>query len=297
MPDDESPGPDVVPPTPEDGETPDGTESTEATTAVAVAERPGPLAEVQHEQRVELRKDRVWLPFLIPMGAILVVALVTINISRIFLAASQNSTDPAVIAAIIITLLVLFGATFIAAIPKLRTSSLVITMCVVVGIVLLSGSLTLGAAQEKKEAGGGEPTGPAVNTLTVEAHNFHFQADNFDVPAGINEIKYVSVEGSHTLAFDEPQFSYVSQAVPSGQDVTKIEAVQGQTYTIYCTLPGHRAAGMHATITVGAPGAAKPEAGTETATTTLPGATTTTNPGGKSEVDQSQQSGNNQTGS
>jgi len=296
MPDDESPGQDLEPATPEGGEPSEGTEAATASTAVAVAERPGALAEVQHEQRVELRKDRVWLPFLIPIGAILVVALVTINISRIFLAASENSTDPAVIAAIIVTLLVLFGATFIAAIPKLRTSTLVLTMCAVIGIILLSGSLTLGAAEPHVEASA-EPTGAAINTLTVDAFNFHFQADNFDVPAGINEIKYVSQEGSHTLAFDEPQFAYVSLAVPSGQDVTKIEAVQGQKYTIYCTLPGHRAAGMHATITVGAPGAAKSEAGTETATTTLPGATTTTSPGGKSEVDQSQQSGTNQTGS
>ena len=42
--------------------------------------------------------------------------------------------------------------------------------------------------------------------------------------------------------------------MPGGKDATKIEAVKGETYTIYCTLPGHRAAGMHATITVGAAG-------------------------------------------
>ena len=102
--------------------------------------------------------------------------------------------------------------------------------------------------------------------------------------------------GSHTLAFDEPQFSYVSLAVPGGKDATKIEAVEGQTYTIYCTLPGHRAAGMHATITIGAKGG-KPEAGTATPTTTLVGGpTSTTAPKGQSEVDSSQQSGTSQTG-
>jgi uncharacterized cupredoxin-like copper-binding protein len=259
-------------------------------TAVAVMERPGAVELAAKQERVELRKDRVWLPFLIPVGAILAVALFTINISRIFLAASESSTDPAVIAAIILTLGVLVGATVVAAIPALRTSTLVLTMCAVVGFVMLAGSLTLGAAEPHEEAAA-EPTGAAVNTLTVDAFNFRFQADNFDVPAGINEIKYVTKEGSHTLAFDEPQFSYVLLSVPGGKDATKVDLVEKDVYTIYCTLPGHRAAGMHATITVGPPGTGTPEAGTETPTTTLPGASTTTVPSGSSEVDTSEQSG------
>jgi uncharacterized cupredoxin-like copper-binding protein len=285
MPDDETPGQDLEPTAPADA-----ADATEPGTAVAVAERPGELELAAREQRVELRKDRFWLPFLLPVGAILAVALFTINISRIFLAASQDGSDPAVIAAIIITLGVLFGATFVAAIPKLRTSSLVLTMAGVTAVVLLSGSLALGAAEDKKEASA-EPTAAADNTLQVDASNFHFQSDNFDEPAGVLEIKYVSNEGSHTLAFDDPQFSYVSLAAPGGKNATKITAVEGQKYTIYCTLPGHRTAGMHATITIG-PKGGKPEAGTATPTTTAPGPTTTTKPTGQSEVDSSSQSGN-----
>src|SRR6476661_2138425 len=120
---DETPGQDLEPTG--DGDAAPG----EAGTAVAVAERPGAVELAAREERIELRKDRVWLPFLIPVGAILAVALFAINISRIFLAASQDGSDPAVIAAVVITLGILFGATFIAAIPRLRTSSLVLTMC------------------------------------------------------------------------------------------------------------------------------------------------------------------------
>jgi uncharacterized cupredoxin-like copper-binding protein len=290
---DETPGQELEPTADAAGDA--GAEPT-AGTAVAVAERPGAVELAQRQERVELRKDRMWLPFLIPVGAILAVALFTINISRIFLAASQDGSDPAVIAAVIVTLAVLLGATFIAAIPKLRTSSLVLTMAGIVAVVLLGGSLTIGAAEDKvvKSA---EPTAAADNTLQVDAQNFHFQSDAFTEPAGVLEIKYQSLEGSHTLAFDEPQFSYVSLAVPGGKNTAKIQAVQGQTYTIYCTLPGHRAAGMHATITIG-PKGGKPEAGTATPTTTLvPGTSTTTKPNGKSQVDSSQQSGTNQTGS
>jgi len=289
MPDDETPGQDLEPVAPDEG---GGAGA--AGTAVAVAERPGELELAAHEQRVELRKDRMLLPFLIPVIAILTVALFTINLSRIFLAASENSKDPAVIAAIIATLAVLIGATVVAAIPKLRTSTLVLTMCTVIALVLLGGSLTLGAA-ENKEVKSAEPTGAADFTQQVDASNFHFQADNFDVPAGINEIKYVSKEGSHTLAFDEATQSYVNLQVPGGKDATKVDLVEGQTYTIYCTLPGHRTAGMHATLTVGAPGTKK-EAGTATPTTTAPGTSSTTKPTGQSEVDSSDQSGTSQTG-
>ena len=259
---------------------------------VAVAERPGPVAVVETEQsqRAELRKDRVWLPFLIPIGAILTVALFTINISRIFLAASQDGKDPSTVVAIIVTLAVLFGATFIAARPKLRTSSLVLTMCGIAAIVLLSGSLVLGSAENKEEQVA-EPPGDAINTLEVDATNFQFQAKTFSVPAGINLITYASKEGSHTLAFDDPALSYFLLTQPGGKSEAKVELVKGTTYTIYCTLPGHRAAGMHATLTVGKAGG-KPEANTATPTTTAPGATTTTAPSGKSQVDSSSQSGN-----
>ncbi len=275
----------------------DTAEAEGGTTAVAVMDRPGELERVAHEERVELRKDRLWLPFLIPVGAILVVALFTINISRIFLAASKDSHDPGVIAAIILTVAVLVGATVVAAIPKLRTSSLVITMCVVAAIVMLAGSLTLGAA-ENKEVVSAEPTGAPVGTLTVIATNFQFQAANLDIPPGIVEIKYTSQEGSHTLAFDEPQFSYVNLSQPGGAESSKITAVDGQVYTIYCTLPGHRAAGMHSTLTVktGATLGSAPAQGA-TATTTLPAdnTSTTSNPGNKG-TDSSQQSNTSSSG-
>lgn len=283
-----------VEPTP-DAET--ATDEGGQATAVAVMDRPGELEREAEEERVELRKDRLWLPFLIPVGAILVVALFTINISRIFLAANQDSKDPAVVAGVILTLAVLIGCSVVAATPKLRTSSLAITMMVVTAIVMLAGSLTLGAA-ENKEVASAEPTGPAIGTLEVDATNFQFQAPNFDVPPGIIEVKYVAKEGSHTLAFDEPQFSYVLLSQPGGASASKITAVDGQTYTIYCTLPGHRAAGMHSTITVktGATLGGAP-AQSATASTTLPAANTpsTSNPG-NTGTDKSQQSNTSSTG-
>lgn len=98
-----------------------------------------------------------------------------------------------------------------------------------------------------------EPTGPAVRFATIEASDFHFEAQHYEVSAGITELKLVSAEGTHTLVFAEPQFSYVHLASPAsvtGEDSVKVDFVEGQTYTIFCTIAGHRAAGMEATITV-----------------------------------------------
>ena len=54
--------------------------------------------------RAEARKTRLVLPFLLPLGAILVVAFYTFNISRVFLASSEGDTTPAVVIAAGITL-------------------------------------------------------------------------------------------------------------------------------------------------------------------------------------------------
>jgi hypothetical protein len=234
------------------------------------------------DPRAEARKSRLILPLLIPLGAIAVVAFFTLNISRVFLAASENSSTPAVIIAAGVTIGILVGASVIAAFPDIRTSSLVVGLCGVMVVVLLAGSLVLGASEAHEEGGGGyqEPAGEAINTLEVDAlPELRLGANGvatntFNAPAGINLIKYIDVGGAHTLVFEQA-FPGFELAVPSGLDAAKVDLAAGETYTIYCTLPGHRQAGMEAEIVVGAAATgATGEPGTEnpTSTTVVPGA-------------------------
>lgn len=246
------------------------------------------------DPHLEAKRSRLWLPFLIPIGAIGAVAFLTLNISRVFLASSEGSTTPAVIIAAGITVAILVGATAIAALPEIRTSSLVVGGAVVALVVMLAGSLVLGASLPKSEAQAGfvEPAGPAINTLEVDAlPELSFQAKKFDVPAGVNLVKYIDKGGTHTLVFDKNAQPGFLLEVPDGKNALKVELKQGTTYTIYCTIPGHRAAGMEAEIDVGAPGGA-PEAGTQSATeTTVPAGTSSTAPGtGSSQNDPASQS-------
>lgn len=253
-----------------------------------------PALPAGHDPAAEQRKTRLWLPLLLPIGAILAVAFLTINISRVFIAASEGDSTPAVIIGAGLTVTILAGATIISAFPKIRTSSLFLTVGVALVAVLLAGSLVLGASEPEKEAGGGgyvEPEGAAVNTLVVDAlPTLKFQAKNFDVPGGVNLIQYVNKGGTHTLLFDGA-FPGFELAVPTGLKELKADLESNKTYTIYCNVPGHRAAGMEATITVGAAGTT-PEAGTETPAPSTPaGETTPTTSAGGSEIDPAQQSG------
>ena len=132
-------------------------------------------------------------------------------------------------------------------------------------VVSTGATATLMLLPDSHDAGkpGSVPSQPApiVHPLTIEAHDFfysdasHLQTKNFTVPAGITEITFVSTEGSHTLAFAEPDLSYVHLSAPEGRNVAKVELAEGRVYTIYDTNSGHRALGMAATITVGAPDA------------------------------------------
>jgi plastocyanin len=95
-----------------------------------------------------------------------------------------------------------------------------------------------------------EPTGAPVATLEVDVlPSLSFQAKDFTVPAGIVQINYIDLGGTHTLVFDNPKLSGFELSVPQGPTSGKVELQPG-TYTIYCTIPGHRQAGEQATITV-----------------------------------------------
>lgn len=97
--------------------------------------------------------------------------------------------------------------------------------------------------------------------LVVEAHDIKFDAEAYEVAAGPVEVAYVE-EGNlvHNLVIEDSD----EQAIPiTGGDgdgklvvTTKSDAagsvtLQPGSYTLICTITGHAAAGMEATLTVG----------------------------------------------
>ena len=140
-----------------------------------------------------------------------------------------------------------------AASARLRVVSAVLTVCAALVLIVSAGFVSLGPSQEHGEAGGGggyvPPKGPAVATVEIDAlPQLKFQSKDFPTQAGVNEIKYIDKGGTHTLLFAETELAGFKLQVPP-DDSGKVDLKPG-TYTVFCDIPGHRAAGMEATITV-----------------------------------------------
>jgi len=142
-----------------------------------------------------------------------------------------------------------------ASFPFLIAAAVAVVIAVAVGVVIaLSG-------EDRHEPGGvAAPTGPAVARLEVHAlPTLKFQADEFTTSAGINEIEFVDFGGTHALVFEDPALSYFGVTVPTGPTRGKVDLEAGRDYRIFCTIPGHRVAGMEAVIHVSAaPGSTPP---------------------------------------
>ena len=195
-------------------------------------------------------RDRLLLPLLLPILVIAIVVTVAINISRILL--SGGDSDISLIVGIILTVGILGGAAAVSAAPRMRGSSLAWLLGGSLAVIMTAGVITLGDSEEHGEgeaSGYEEPAGEPVDTLEVQALPANvFQSDRFDTAAGVIEIDYVQVGGSHTLVFEEPEFAGFLLAVPDGPTTGKVELRPGD-YTIFCTVPGHREAGMEAVVT------------------------------------------------
>jgi plastocyanin len=237
---------------PENGEEPESGEELEAEPPFEAAEGESPAELEPGPPAVDPVRDRLLLPIALPLLSILAVFLYVVNLSRVFLASGENTS---VLVGTIVTVGILGGGAAISASPRLRSSTLVMALAGFMVLILSAGLLSLGPSEEKKAAGGGfkQPAGPPVATLEVDAlPSLSFQAKEFTIPAGVIQVNYVdqAAGASHTLVFSESQFSGFQLAVPQGPKTGKVDLKPG-TYTIYCTIPGHRAAGMQATVTAG----------------------------------------------
>jgi plastocyanin len=246
----------------EQGDAParDAPATNEQTTSGEELEAEPPFEAAEGESPAELEagppavdpvRDRLLLPIALPLLSILAVFLYVVNLSRVFLASGENTS---VLVGTIVTVAILAGGAAISASPRLRSSTLVMALAGFMVLILSAGLLSLGPSEEKASGGGGgfkQPAGPPVGTLEVDAlPSLSFQAKEFSVPAGIIQINYNDLGGTHTLTFSDPKLSGFQLAVPQGPKTGKVDLKPG-TYTIYCTIPGHRAAGMQATVTAG----------------------------------------------
>ena len=196
-------------------------------------------------------RSRFLLPILLPLLSIAVVAVLVLDISRVFLAGDK---DTALVMGIALTVAIMVGATLIAAAPRLRSSTVAVILGGVfllvsgAGLVSLGPSLDDGAPSKTAGAGGGSIGGPVVATVKVQARpDLTFDADAYTAKAGVVQFDY-SGAPNHTLAIQDPRFAGFELQTSGGPSSGKVDLPLGK-YILYCTITGH-AARMKATLTV-----------------------------------------------
>jgi plastocyanin len=124
-----------------------------------------------------------------------------------------------------------------------------------VPIVLVSTALVLGAplagcGDDGGTASGASSTSAGRDRVEVVAHDIGFGADRYQATAGTLEVSYRN-DGAipHSLRIDGVDSFRLEVASKGDEDQASVELEPG-TYTIYCDIPGHRQAGMEATLEV-----------------------------------------------
>ncbi len=192
-------------------------------------------------------RERLVYPVLVPVAVVLLIAFVTINISRLFLA---TSGAVAVFIAGALTVAVMVGFAALSQNARLRSSTVSVLGAAAVFLVLSAGLTALGAS-EGEEAGGGLADVPPDSIIHADAGNFFINLDADVAPPGVIEFDYLNTgPGTHTLLIEEdPSWAKLTVDGEGATDSGKAQLEAG-TYTLYCDIPGHRAAGMETTFTV-----------------------------------------------
>jgi plastocyanin len=195
-------------------------------------------------------KARALLPFFVPLFAILIVAVLVLDISRVFLAGNEDS---ALVLGIVITLTILVGASLLAAAPRLKTASLGVILGVTFFVLSIGSLVSLGPSLETGEAGTAGfqyASGTPTSSVDVTAEpSIKFNATEFAAKAGVVQFNYGGATG-HTLAIQDPKFAGFLLTTDAGGKKTGKAKMAPGSYTLYCTVDSHEAQGMKATLTV-----------------------------------------------
>lgn len=120
----------------------------------------------------------------------------------------------------------------------------------VVALALALSACGGGGGDAVDGGGGGAGTiGPTEATLDVSAAEFAFTPGGLRAPADAAVAVRFSNAGTiqHDFTIDEANLKVV---VAPGETGTGTFALAAGTYTFYCSVPGHREAGMEGTLTV-----------------------------------------------
>lgn len=131
-----------------------------------------------------------------------------------------------------------------------------------------STSNTGAATGGQEPASGGEQAGGGGETANVSAIDLAFEPKDFSVAPGGKIVLKNDGALQHDMAVDEWGGIIIDllNGGESGEFTVPSDAKVGDSFTFYCSVPGHREAGMEGTVTIAEAGAGGGEATAEEAT-------------------------------
>ncbi len=109
-----------------------------------------------------------------------------------------------------------------------------------------------GAAAEGGEKAGGEAGGATLAFEADPSGELAYTSTSAETEAGEVTVDFKNPQGlSHDVAIEDSKGETVGKTdvIGEGETSTKVNLKSGE-YTFYCSVPGHREAGMEGTLTV-----------------------------------------------
>ena len=203
-------------------------------------------------------KERVLIPLLIPLGALAIIAVVVLNISRVLLALEERSGPHTVVAvAAVLTASVLFGMTSVASRGEERSGGNMAMLSVAGIMVIIAGFIGFEAIQEDTDKEGRRRSPRPTSPTLVTAFDLGFKGEGARARRGgqgDDPGAQRRRDGPHLRDRRRSGGKKLSVPAHGAKDIGTWDLKAG-TYTYYCDIPGHRQAGMEGKITVadGAP--------------------------------------------
>jgi plastocyanin len=203
-------------------------------------------------------RDRVLIPFAIPLAAGLVILIAVLNFSVILLALKERASAVAatVVSLLAATAVLIVAARFSWDEDRSRRS---LTVLATAGLVLiLAGTVGAEAIEEERRA---EPLAPDLGPpdITVTAGpGLMFQEKLLKSRPGRLVIQYVNADTlPHTFLIDGID-GFKLEVHSKGETAKGAIKLEPGIYLYFCDIPGHEAAGMRGVLTVTEPDGADP---------------------------------------
>ena len=201
-------------------------------------------------------RDRVLIPLLVPLGAMAIIVVVVLNISRLLLALEEESGPETVTAlAVILSSGILFGFTWFSSKSDETRSSSSLALMSVAGIVVLIagffGAEFINEGQQERRAEEAKKAEESKPDFTVEAFDIGFKEKELKTGPGKVRIEYVNTGSiAHTFLIEGVPGATKLSTPGNGDRQSEAFDVAPGNYVYFCDVPGHRQAGMEGNLVV-----------------------------------------------